>query len=133
MIQSVIIDVGCDIVSCSLDLRTAVAHSDIVCAQLKHGKIDLSVSKRDRIFLVGMQVIKKHFDRMFLGDACRPEITEQREFTFAAPCVGDQMREFLFGIKMILIAAQDEADRIDIIAVEILSLQMDETVDLPAG
>ncbi len=45
IVNAVIVDIACDVVSSFLDLLAAIAHRDIVCALLKHRKINLRIAE----------------------------------------------------------------------------------------
>lgn len=45
IVNAVIVDIACDVVSRFFDLLAAIAHRNIVCALLKHRKIDLRIAE----------------------------------------------------------------------------------------
>ena len=124
--HAVVVHVGGDPVGCGLGLVAARAHAHALCAALEHGDVDFGVAHGNSVGHIGLEVVHEHMHRVRLVDTLHTEVAKERMLALAAPGVGHQIGELLDGVEVVLIAREDEAHLVEVVAVELATV--DEAV-----
>lgn len=119
MVQPVLIDRIRDVVGRCLGFLTAAAHRNADGAVLKHRDIDLRIAECDRIFPFRMDRLQQPIDGYRLVYGRYAQITKQSDLALSAPGACFQIRKGSLCVQKILVALQDEADLVDIAAIQV--------------